>query len=123
MPYRAGHPQKSAARDRNDRRMTTTPTSDDAILCFSRHVTAEQSPTGRADAVVVVVNTDPHATREAVVDLDLAALGVHAPHDDGAPAFAAHDLLSGAVYAWGAHPYVRLDPWTQCAHIIGVRTL
>lgn len=105
------------------RGLTVHPTSDDAILCFSRHVTAEQSPTGRADAVVVVVNTDPHATREAVVDLDLAALGVHAPHDDGAPAFAAHDLLSGAVYAWGAHPYVRLDPWTQCAHIIGVRTL
>lgn len=105
------------------RGLTVHPTSDDAILCFSRHVTAEQSPTGRADAVVVVVNTDPHATRGAVVDLDLAALGVHAPHDDGAPAFAAHDLLSGAVYAWGAHPYVRLDPWTQCAHIIGVRTL
>lgn len=105
------------------RGLTVHPTSDDAILCFSRHVTAEQSPTGRADAVVVVVNTDPHATREADLDLDLAALGVHAPHDDGAPAFAAHDLLSGAVYAWGAHPYVRLDPWTQCAHIIGVRTL
>ncbi|WP_199423740.1 alpha-1,4-glucan--maltose-1-phosphate maltosyltransferase [Actinotalea solisilvae] len=105
------------------RGLTVHPTSDDAILCFSRHVTAAQSPTGRADAVVVVVNTDPHTTREAVLDLDLAALGVHAPHDQDAPAFAAHDLLSGAVYAWGAHPYVRLDPWTQCAHIIGVRTL
>ncbi|WP_182114223.1 alpha-1,4-glucan--maltose-1-phosphate maltosyltransferase [Actinotalea sp. JY-7876] len=105
------------------RGLTVHPTSDDAVLCFSRRVTAEQSPDGRADTVIVVVNTDPHATREAVIDLDLAAIGVPAPADGDSPAFAAHDLLSGAVYAWGSHPYVRLDPWAQCAHIIGVRTL
>ena len=98
-------------------------TTDDSILCFSRRVTAAQSPDGKEDVVIVVVNTDPHATREAVVSLDLEALGLHAPHEADAPLFAAHDLLSGAVYAWGAKPYVRLDPWTQCAHIIGVRTL
>ena len=104
------------------RGLTVHPTSDDAVLCFSRRVTAAQSPDGRDDVVIVVVNTDPHSTREAVVDLDLAALGIAAPDGD-APAFEAHDLLSGAVYAWGARPFVRLDPWTQCAHIIGVRTL
>ena len=105
------------------RGLTVHRTSDDAILCFSRRVTAAQSPDGRADTVIVVVNTDPHTTREAVLELDLAALGIQPPVDPDAPTFAAHDLLSGAVYAWGAHPYVRLDPWSQCAHIIGVRTL
>ena len=60
-------------------------------------------------------------TREGTIDLDLAALGIPSPPGD-APAFAAHDLLSGAVYAWGSRPYVRLDP-TACAHVISVRTL
>jgi starch synthase (maltosyl-transferring) len=105
------------------RGLTVHPTTDDAILCFSRHVGAAQSPTRRADTVIVVVNTDPHATHEGVVTLDLAALELPAHPESGATSFAAQDLLSGAVYAWGASPYVRLDPWTQCAHIIGVRTL
>jgi starch synthase (maltosyl-transferring) len=104
------------------RGLTVHPTTDDAIVCFSRRVTAAQSPDGRDDVVIVVVNTDPHTTREAVVTLDLTALGLPDPGDDR-PAFAAEDLLSGEVYAWGAAPFVRLDPWNRCAHIIGVRTL
>ncbi|WP_024287762.1 alpha-1,4-glucan--maltose-1-phosphate maltosyltransferase [Cellulomonas sp. KRMCY2] len=105
------------------RGLTVHPTTDDAILCFSRRVTAAQSPDGRADTVIVVVNTDPHSTREGLIDLDLEAIGVQPPTDPDAPCFAAHDLFTGAVHAWGAQPFVRLDPWTQCAHIIGVRTL
>jgi starch synthase (maltosyl-transferring) len=102
------------------RGLTVHPTTDDAVLCFSRHVPADQAPDGRADTVIVVVNLDPHATREAVVRLDLAGLGLDpAAHE---PVFAAHDLLSGDTYAWGAQPYVRLDPWTRCAHVIEVRT-
>ncbi|MBC7291357.1 MAG: alpha-1,4-glucan--maltose-1-phosphate maltosyltransferase [Actinotalea sp.] len=105
------------------RGLTVHKTTDDAIVAFSRRVTAAQSPTGVEDTVIVVVNLDPHHTRDGVVHLDLAALGLPAPADDDAPVLAAHDLLSGAVYAWGAHPYVRLDPWGQCAHVIHVRTL
>ena len=105
------------------RGLTVHPTDNDQVLCFSRRVTAAQSPYGRPDTVVVVVNLDPHHTQEAVLDLDLTALGVDVPEDPTSPAFAAHDLLSDDVYAWGAAPYVRLDPWTRCAHIIGVRTL
>lgn len=105
------------------RGLTVHPTDNDQVLCFSRRVTAAQSPYGRPDTVVVVVNLDPHNTQEAVLDLDLTALGVDVPEDPTSPAFAAHDLLSDDVYAWGAAPYVRLDPWTRCAHIIGVRTL
>jgi starch synthase (maltosyl-transferring) len=103
------------------RGLTVHPTTNDSILAFSRRVTAAQSPDGREDTVIVVVTTDPHNVREGQIDLDLGALGVTAPPGD-APAFAAHDLLSGAVYAWGARPYVRLDPDT-CAHIVAVRTL
>ena len=108
------------------RGLTVHPTTNDQVLCFSRYVTAEQSPDGTPDAVVVVVNLDPHHAQESTIDLDLAAIGVaerRPPSDPSAPAFAAHDLLSGAVYAWGAHPYVRLDPLEQVAHVIGVRTL
>lgn len=105
------------------RGLTVHPTDNDQVLCFSRRVTAAQSPYGRPDTVVVVVNLDPHHTQEAVLDLDLTALGVDVPEDPTSPAFAAQDLLSDDVYAWGATPYVRLDPWTRCAHIIGVRTL
>ncbi|GEN78395.1 alpha-1,4-glucan--maltose-1-phosphate maltosyltransferase [Actinotalea fermentans] len=108
------------------RGLTVHPTTNDQVLCFSRHVTAEQSPDGKADAVIVVVNLDPHHPQESTIDLDLAAIGVperRSGGDPSAPAFAAHDLLSGAVYAWGAHPYVRLDPLEQVAHVVGVRTL
>lgn len=105
------------------RGLTVHPTTNDQVLCFSRHVTAEQSPDGVADAVLVVVNLDPHHTQESTIDLDLAAIGVTPTADPAAPAFAAHDLLSGTVFAWGAHPYVRLDPLEQVAHVIGVRTL
>jgi len=59
--------------------------------------------------------------REGVVDLDLAALGLTPPPDADA-VFAANDLLTGAVYAWGAQPYVRLDPLGQVAHILAVAT-
>ena len=104
------------------RGLTIHPTSDEKILAYSRRVTATQSPDGREDTVIVVVTTDPHGAREGVIELDLAALGIPSPAGDG-PALAAHDLLSGAVYAWGARPYVRLDPRVACAHIISVRTL
>lgn len=105
------------------RGLTVHPTTNDQVLCFSRSVTADQSPDGVADAVLVVVNLDPHRTQESTIDLDLTAIGVTPGADPAAPAFAAHDLLSGAVFAWGAHPYVRLDPLEQVAHVIGVRTL
>ena len=100
------------------RGLTVHPTTDDAILCFSRRVSAAQSPDGTEDTVIVVVNTDPHHVREGVIDLDLAALGLAPPDADAV--FAAHDLLSGAVYAWGGQPFVRLDPLGRVAHVLTV---
>jgi starch synthase (maltosyl-transferring) len=97
------------------RNLTVHPTTDDALLCFSRHLAAEHSPTGVEDSVVVVINLDPHSAHEGVVHLDLRALGL----EESAP-FAARDLLAGETYAWGSDAYVRLDPFVRCAHVVQV---
>lgn len=104
------------------RNLTVHPTSDDALVCFSRHLDAEHSPTGEADTIIVVVNIDPHNARDGIIDLDPKALGVTPRGASGEVAFAAHDELSGATYSWNDKPYVRLDPHAQCAHLIHVRT-
>ncbi|WP_022918286.1 alpha-1,4-glucan--maltose-1-phosphate maltosyltransferase [Ruania albidiflava] len=98
------------------RNLTVHPTTDDATFCFSKRVPAEHSPTGQADTVIVVVNLDPYTTRESLVHLDMAALGL-----DDQDEFTAHDELTGETYAWGPVPFVRLDPYGRCAHIITVR--
>src|SRR4051794_37611458 len=63
------------------------------------------------DCVLVVVNLDPHAVREATVHVDMAALGL-----DPGESFTVHDELSGATWTWGEHNYVRLDPFVEPAH-------
>lgn len=105
---RRAHPALQQLRD-----VRVHPTTDDALVCFSRHLDAAHSPTGRADTVVVVVNLDTWNAREGVVELDLAAFGL--PTDRAA---VAHDVLSQETYAWTSHPYVRLDPSVRVAHVV-----
>jgi starch synthase (maltosyl-transferring) len=95
-------------------------TSDDATLCFSRHLEAKDSPTGRADTVIVVVSLDPYTTREGVVYLNRQALGLPAPEPGTHLSFTATDEISGETFTWGEHPYVRLNPHGQVAHILSV---
>ena len=94
------------------------------LMCFSKRadmITARPGDGGsgqdlqarRDDTVLVVVNLDPHRTREATVWLDLPALGV-----DGE--FIVTDELTGASYRWGRANYVRLDPATRPAHVFSV---
>jgi starch synthase (maltosyl-transferring) len=94
------------------------------LMCFSKRtdmITRRPSdggsgldrPAPQDDTVLVVVNLDPHRTREATVRLDLPALGV-----DGE--FIVTDELTGASYWWGQANYVRLNPATQPAHIFTV---
>jgi starch synthase (maltosyl-transferring) len=85
------------------------------LMCFSKR--ADRIP-GRpgalgSDTVLVVVNLDPHHTREATVWLDMPALGVDRE-------FTVTDELTGESYQWGSANYVRLDPATQPAHIFSV---
>ncbi len=106
------------------RNLTVHPTSNDQVLAFSRTLPAEHSPTGAADAIIVVVTLDPWNPQEANVSLDLAALGLPpAPdgHDPWAPSFVAHDLLGDESYGWGQQAYVRLDPQVRVAHVLEVR--
>jgi starch synthase (maltosyl-transferring) len=67
------------------------------------------------DTILVVCTVNPHEWREATVTLDLDALGL-----EWSGGCTVHDLLSGATYQWGEVNYVRLDPFTNPAHIFHV---
>ncbi|MEO1128886.1 MAG: alpha-amylase family glycosyl hydrolase, partial [Planctomycetota bacterium] len=82
-----------------------------AVLCFSK-----QSDDG-VNTILCAVNTDPHHTQWANLDLNMPALGL-----DWHDSFQAHDLLSGARYAWqGQWNTVALHPHSSPAHILRVR--
>jgi len=88
------------------------PTDNERLLCYAKVDRA------RDNAIVVVVNLDPHYAQEGHVELDLAALAV-----DPSAQFQMHDLLTDARYLWqGARNYVRLDPHRVPAHILRVRS-
>ena len=70
--------------------------------------------------MIVVVNLDPHGTRETTVHLDLAALGLD-PDDLRTTALHRRDLLTGESWDWGEHNYVRLDPHVEPAHVLSIR--
>jgi starch synthase (maltosyl-transferring) len=82
------------------------------LMCFSKHVDSIPDRPG-TDTVLVVVNLDPHQTREATVWLDLPALGVDRQ-------FTVTDELTGDSFQWGQANYVRLDPATRPAHVFNV---
>ncbi|MBK6873245.1 MAG: alpha-1,4-glucan--maltose-1-phosphate maltosyltransferase [Kineosporiaceae bacterium] len=89
---------------------------DDSIICYSRRLDAAHSPTGTEDTLLVLINLDPHGTRETMVHLDMPALGM-SWHDE----FTVQDLLTDDTFRWSEHNYVRLDPHHQPAHILYVR--
>jgi starch synthase (maltosyl-transferring) len=86
---------------------------NDGILAFSKR---EPLPDGGHDTVLVVVNLDPHGTREATTSLDMPALGL-----DWHETFAAQDQFTGQTFSWGQFNYVRLDPSHEPAHVLTVR--
>ncbi len=93
------------------RNVTVHPTADDAVLCFSKRGDGDHSD----DVVIVVVNLDPHGTRETMVDLEMPALGL-----EWYDTFIVDDELSGQSWRWGARNYVRLDPASP-AHVLSIR--
>lgn len=100
------------------RNITIHPTTSDKILCFSKRSRASE---GGEDTVIVVINLDPFATHDALIDLDLGALG--ATFRGGAPVIEVTDELNDEVYQWNERPFVRLDPHGALAHIMSVRVL
>jgi starch synthase (maltosyl-transferring) len=91
---------------------------DDQVIAYSRRLEAAHAPGEREDALIVVVNLDPHGARETTVHLDMPALGL-----GWADSFTVTDLITGDSWRWGEHNYVRLDPYLQPAHILQIRRM
>jgi starch synthase (maltosyl-transferring) len=84
---------------------------NDMLICYSK-TTPDWS-----NAILVVVNLDPHHTQSGWLTLDLHQLGV--AHEGS---FQVHDLLTNGYYLWsGAHNFVQVNPHTVPAHIFRVR--
>ncbi|QRV02530.1 alpha-1,4-glucan--maltose-1-phosphate maltosyltransferase [Arcanobacterium phocisimile] len=104
------------------RNVTINPTSNDKIVSFTKIARPEETPDGTLDAVIVVVNLDPYASRDASVYLDLSPFGI-SPRWDNGPLLQVTDEMNGQTYLWNEAPYVRLDPHGQVAHILSVKVL
>ncbi|MGM1016477.1 MAG: alpha-1,4-glucan--maltose-1-phosphate maltosyltransferase [Actinomycetota bacterium] len=89
---------------------------DDSVLVYAKHLDAAFTGTGADDTIIVVANVDPHSVRETTVHLDTRLWGV----EPGEP-YEVEDLLTGAVWTWADHNYVRLDAFTEPVHILKVR--
>ncbi|MEZ5963128.1 MAG: alpha-1,4-glucan--maltose-1-phosphate maltosyltransferase [Planctomycetota bacterium] len=86
-------------------------TTTEELLCFSK-----TAPAG-GEAILVVVNLDPHHAHSGHVELQLESLGIGADEQ-----FQVHDLLSGARYLWRTgRNYVALDPAAAAGHVFVVR--
>ncbi len=95
--------------------LTVHTSDDDAILVYSKYLPGRFVDGGKADAIIVVANVDPHSVREATVHLDLGALGL----DDDAR-FEVTDLLTNQRFNWTSDNYVRLDAFDEPVHILRV---
>jgi starch synthase (maltosyl-transferring) len=84
----------------------------DEVIVYSKRVGSGPD----ADCVLVVVNLDPHATRETTVRLDMPAIGL-----EWWDTFEAYDELGGGTFTWRTENYVRLDPAVAPAHVFTVR--
>jgi starch synthase (maltosyl-transferring) len=81
------------------------------LIAYSKHDDAS------GNALLVVVNLDPHHRQGGWVDLPLADFAI-----DATQSYQVHDLLGGARYLWnGARNYVELDPQVQPAHVFRLR--
>jgi starch synthase (maltosyl-transferring) len=92
-------------------------TDNDALLCYSRSAQGGDGETDRDDALLIVVNLDPHHEQSGWVVLDLRSLGLQAEDT-----FQVHDLLGDARYLWrGSRNFVKLDPAVMPAQIFRIR--
>ncbi|HTW39161.1 MAG TPA: alpha-1,4-glucan--maltose-1-phosphate maltosyltransferase [Steroidobacteraceae bacterium] len=93
-----------------DRGLKFHRTDNETLIAYSK--SAEHS-----EAILTVVNLDPHHAQSGWLELDLAALGIEAGES-----FQAHDLLSGARFLWpSARNFVLLDPERGPAHVLRLR--
>ena len=94
------------------RNLKTHWSDDESVLVYSKRLEPEFN-NGLDNTVIVVVNTDPHSVRSTMVHLDRASLELP-------ESFQVEDLITGKVYDWGEHNFVRLDSFEEPAHILRV---
>ncbi len=81
------------------------------MLCYGK-ATNDQS-----NAIITVVNLDPHHRQAGWIELPLDALEI-----DSQQSYLMHDLLTGDKFIWqGRTNYVELDPRVMPAHILCMR--
>ncbi len=107
---RRGHPAL-----RQLRNLRLQHVDDDAILAFSKFLPAHQSDTKRPDGVIVVINTDPHAVRESMIRLNMELFGL-----PNGTTFEVTELITGTTHTWGNDNFIRVDSFTEPAHIYAV---
>ena len=83
--------------------------TNEALLAFSKF-----DPIS-GDCVLIVVTLNAFGAEEAMLLLDMAALGME-PYER----FWVRDEITGEEYQWGATNYVRIDPARTVAHIINM---
>ena len=88
---------------------------DDSILVYSKYLAGEFIRSGKSDAIIVVVNVDPHSVRETTVHLDPTRFGCTADRP-----FEVTDLITKQKFTWGTDNYVRLDAFVEPVHILKV---
>jgi starch synthase (maltosyl-transferring) len=108
---RAAHPALSQLRN-----LDVHWSDDDSIVVYSKYLAAEHSASGKADAIIVVANVDPHSVRETMIHFDVTRFGL--PLDS---TFAVKDLITGATFTWGADNFVRLDSFTEPVHVLTIQ--
>ncbi|HXS27579.1 MAG TPA: alpha-1,4-glucan--maltose-1-phosphate maltosyltransferase [Steroidobacteraceae bacterium] len=95
----------------SDARLVFHGSDNDTLVAYSK-TTPDLS-----DAILTIVNLDPHHSQSGWIDLDLRSLGL----DSDRP-FQAHDLLSGARFLWrGARNFILLDPAQGAAHVLHLK--
>ena len=85
------------------------PADNDQILFFGKAAREENN------ILLIAVNLDPYQPQACTVTVPPAfsGAGINARYE-------VTDLLTGAVYNWGEHNYVRLDPNLEPAHILRI---
>ncbi|HTQ03551.1 MAG TPA: alpha-1,4-glucan--maltose-1-phosphate maltosyltransferase [Polyangiaceae bacterium] len=83
-------------------------TDYDGILAYRRFAPGNE--------ILVVVNLDPHAAHETMIDVPIDRMGI-----GESEAYEVFDLLGGSRWTWrGRRNYVKLDPNERVAHVFRV---
>ncbi len=82
-------------------------TTNDQILAYSKF----DPLTG--NCIVVVINLDPYNAQEGMLYLDMERVG-RGTRDR----MDVRDLVTGNEFNWGSENFIRLEPWSNVAHIV-----